>query len=180
MHALHRRLAALTLFSLAAASQAAGPGLALDAPQASWPRWGARLQVSTDPLTQGDLPAATALSRAHAVQLLGDYYIDRPRLGEAGGLRLSSGLWMTARRDTLAVGLPWASATLESWPYLGIGYSASSARGGWGLHADLGLAMRNPGGLRLDRLIGGGQALDDALRELRLRPMLQIGASYSF
>jgi hypothetical protein len=180
MHALHRQLAAIALLTLAATGRAAGPGLAMDAPEASWPRWGARLQVSTDPLTQGDLPAATALSRAHAVQLLGDFYIARPRLGEAGGLRLTSGLWMSARRDSLAVGLPWASATLESWPYLGIGYSASSPRGGWGLHADLGLAMRNPGGLKLDRLVSGGQTLDDAMRELRLRPVVQIGASYSF
>jgi hypothetical protein len=180
MHAAHHRLAAIALWALAAHGHAAGPGLSLDQPEASWLRWGARLQVSSDPLTSIDLPASAMLSRAHAVQLLGDYYIDRPRLGQAGGLRLTSGLWFMSRRDGLPLGTPWARAALESWPYLGVGYSAASPRGGWGLHADLGLAVRGAGGLKLDRLLGGGQSLDDALRELRLRPMVQVGASYSF
>jgi len=63
-------------------------------------------------------------------------------------------------------------------PYIGVGWSGSSARGGWGLSADFGFAGRSSGsgGLR----ISGHQSLDDLLRELRLSPMLQLGVSYAF
>ena len=34
--------------------------------------------------------------------------------------------------------------------------------------------------LRLGRALGGGQSLDDAVRELRIAPLLQVGVSYAF
>jgi hypothetical protein len=55
-----------------------------------------------------------------------------------------------------------------------------SLRGGWGFTADVGLAV-DACGLRTRRDGAlGTQGLDDLLRELRLRPMLQVGASYAF
>lgn len=66
-------------------------------------------------------------------------------------------------------------------PYLGIGYTGLSIKGGWGFTADLGLTAENPGSaLRFGRALLGNQGVDTALRELRLSPMLQLGVSYSF
>jgi len=67
----------------------------------------------------------------------------------------------------------------QTLPYVGIGYSGSSLRGGWGFNADLGLAAQNSGQQRLARSITS-QSLDDTLRELRLTPVLQLGVSYRF
>lgn len=67
-------------------------------------------------------------------------------------------------------------------PYVGVGYSnAFDSQGRWGISADLGLMAlrRQDGGVRLGRALGS-QSVDDALRDLRLAPMLQLGVSYSF
>lgn len=66
-------------------------------------------------------------------------------------------------------------------PYIGIGYSSLAARSGWSFSADLGLVSLSPGNaVRLGRVFGGGQSLDDVVRDMRLTPVLQLGASYSF
>ncbi|MFG5407861.1 hypothetical protein ABXN37_06800 [Piscinibacter sakaiensis] len=66
-------------------------------------------------------------------------------------------------------------------PYLGLGYSAQPARGGWGFSADIGLVAQAPGAVvRLGRVFNGSQTLDDMLREMRLSPLLNVGVSYSF
>ena len=71
-----------------------------------------------------------------------------------------------------------ASGTL---PYIGIGYSSLAARSGWRFSADLGLVSLSPGNaVRLGRVFGGGQSLDDVVRDMRLTPVLQLGVSYSF
>ena len=70
---------------------------------------------------------------------------------------------------------PWSTV-----PYVGIGYSGISLRGGWGFTADVGLAGTS-GGLRPRRDAAfGAQGVEDLLRELRLTPVLQFGASYAF
>jgi hypothetical protein len=66
-----------------------------------------------------------------------------------------------------------------AWPYVGVGYSDSSLRGGWGFSADLGLAAQNFGLQRTARSLGN-QSLDDFVRDLRLTPVLQLGVSYRF
>jgi hypothetical protein len=71
-----------------------------------------------------------------------------------------------------------ADSTL-TWPYLGVGYSGSSLRGGWGFSADLGLAAQNPGAIRLGRAFSG-QPLEDLVRDLQVTPVLQLGVSYQF
>jgi hypothetical protein len=66
-------------------------------------------------------------------------------------------------------------------PYVGVGYTGMSAKGGWGFSADVGVMALNPGtAVKLGRVMGGGQSLDDVLREMRVSPMLQLGVSYSF
>ncbi len=170
--------------------------------EASWPRWQARfgLNATTSPI---DSSTRWQLS---AGQLLGDYYWGglRPAgVGHSGGFRATSGLLLGPRSlalGTPALGLPQGSGlTLshnpwplpgsgialspESWsalPYVAVGYSGISLRGGWGFTADLGL-VGNTGGLRTSRDgTLGSQGVDELLRELRLVPVLRVGAGYAF
>jgi hypothetical protein len=178
-----------------------GRGLTVDVDRVDWPRWQARLQLNSEntvPSLATDPVAPGSILRARSASLLGDYYVMRPRFGEAGGLRLTSGVVVGSRGSlfspgaapslgegftaTLArnqSGLPAsldkpADATL-TWPYLGVGYSDTSQRGGWGFSADLGMAAQNPGAVRF-----GSQPLEEMVRELRLTPVLQLGVSYRF
>lgn len=131
-------------------------------------------------------------------QLLGDY-----RFTALGGLRATGGLLGAGGAAASGSGLVWpapsgprsalgprageAAARGQLWAgglesglatYLGVGYSLGNRPAGWGLSADLGLVgQRDPGEVRLGRSSGPGI---DWLRELRLRPLLQVGASYAF
>jgi hypothetical protein len=64
-------------------------------------------------------------------------------------------------------------------PYVGLGYSGLTGRGGWGFAADVGVMALHGDSVRFGRL-SGAQSLDDLLRDLRLTPVLQLGVSYSF
>lgn len=179
----------------------AGLRLGDEAQSSSWPRWQARLGLST----AGSAIDADSRWQFSAAQLLGDYYWSglRPAgVGRSGGFRATSGVLLGQR--SLALGTPALSASQgmgltlsrslrltgsvgeassEPWtavPYVGIGYSGLSLRGGWGFTADVGLAG-TAGGLRTRREGAlGVQGVDDLLRELRLTPVLQFGASYAF
>lgn len=192
----HGALAALGLWGLPAWAQ--GTGLTVGEQPQFGPRFQARVGINSSQTPDGSNPAW----QQQASVLLGDYYFSRARFGAgsvSSGFRATSGLLLGQR--SLALGTPalggsqsftltllkqprWASAVGESlsepWsavPYVGIGWSGVSARGGWGLTADLGFAARPPaGGLR----VGNTMALDDLLRELRLTPMLHVGVSYAF
>jgi hypothetical protein len=169
--------------------------------QIAWPQWQARLGLTT---TASAIDAGTRW-QVNAGQLLGDFYWSglRPAgVGRSGGLRATSGLLLGQR--SLALGTPTLPSSLgvgltlsrsvrpltslgenvsEPWstvPYVGIGYSGISLRGGWGFSADVGLAGTS-GGLRPRRDAAfGAQGVEDLLRELRLTPVLQFGASYAF
>lgn len=176
-------------------------GLRLSEPaqgqQETWPRWQARFGLATTSVI--DSGNRWQLS---AGQLLGDYYWSglRPAgVGRSGGFRATSGLLLGQR--SLALGTPTLTSpqgvglTLsrslrlatgpgdtpnEAVPYVGIGYSGISLRGGWGFTADVGLAG-SAGGLRARRDSAlGSQNADELLRELRLTPVLQFSASYAF
>ncbi|EHR73165.1 hypothetical protein BurJ1DRAFT_4372 [Burkholderiales bacterium JOSHI_001] len=164
-------------------------------------RWAARLSItrSTSALAG---TAEGGLQRALSARLLGDYYfstVPRGLQGLQGGLRLTSGVFMgprgalfgpsapgLAEPGSLTLGHSRLSATspdvapdsVLAWPYLGLGYSAGSLRAGWGFSADLGLAAQNAGALSPNRMFS--QSADDLLRDLRLRPVLQLGLSYAF
>ena len=191
------------LLSVPAALAQSGLRLGDDAQarQAAWPRWQARLGLAA---TASTIDAGTRWQLS-AGQVLGDYYWSglRPAgVGRSGGFRATSGLLLGQR--SLALGTPTLSspqgvgltlsrsvrpaaglgdALNEPWsaaPYVGIGYSGISLRGGWGFTADVGLAG-TAGGLRTRRDAAlGAQGVEDLLRELRLTPVLQFGASYAF
>ena len=79
------------------------------------------------------------------------------------------------------MGITSEPGEVASLPYLGLGYTGLSARTRWSFSADLGLVALYPGNVsRMGRVMGGTQSLDDLVRDLRLAPLFQLGASYSF
>lgn len=152
-----------------------------------------RLMLGTGTTGRSDAPAASFAidgPKVQSLSLMGDYYLTRPWVGTAGGLRATSGV-LLGQRSLLwgsPFGMdrrsaPWLSGddTGSTTPYLGVGYTDTSAKGGWGLSADLGLMALNPrSAVRLGKVFNGSQNLDDAVRELRLSPVLQLGVSYAF
>ena len=120
---------------------------------------------------------------------MADYYLTSTLYqGASGGLRATSGVLFGPRSSTLAApgsgglfsidrrtlpALADGSVDTATQPYLGIGYTGLSLKGGWGFSADVGVLAG-----RFGRNLG--QSLDDQVRELRLAPVLQLGVSYSF
>jgi hypothetical protein len=153
-------------------------------------------------------PYGGSVGKLSGASVLGDYYFDRhtTREGDSSGFRATSGVFLgsqlgiwggpapvalsgnlfSVERHSFSLLTPPRGAEIANpdsgaVPYVGLGYSGVSPKGGWGFSADLGLMALNPGGAaRLGRVIGSGQNLDDALREMRMSPLVQIGASYSF
>lgn len=153
------------------------------------------------------LPASadTGGLKVGGMSLLGDYYIFRSQrqLAEGGGFRATSGMLLGSRATSLLSAAPAgglkpralsvgqqrlgspsgiAGADVphedDAVPYVGIGYTGLSGKGGFSFSADLGVM-----GLRPDspaELGHGGRDLDDVLREMRLSPLVQVGVSYSF
>lgn len=192
-------IAAISLL-VAPAVWAQGQGLTFDERAPFGPRLQARVGMnSSTALADG----SSASMHQQAGVLLGDYYFSRARLGQgqvSSGFRATSGVLLGQRTLALSTpalaggqavvvtqvrqprgALPALESAAEPWaavPYIGIGWSGLSVRGGWGVSADLGLAGRSGsnGGLR----VNGNQSLDDLLRELRIAPMVQVGVSYAF
>lgn len=161
------------------------------------PHWQARFGMASP----SSVDPAARLQGA-SLHLLGDYYWQgfRPaRFGLSGGFRATSGLLVGERALSLVPASPLSRGHLAlpasvgalrlgeaeretalAVPYVGVGYSGVSLRGGWGFTADLGLAGTS-GGLQTRRDAPAlSRGADDILRELRLTPVLQIGASYAF
>lgn len=182
-------------------------GLKVPDADAAWPRWQGRVQAlgSTAWWRASPVDGHDAAGlRLESLSLLGDYYFLRnsPGLRSRGGFRATSGLiigtptnrvlsgygqsqggqGLSAR--ALAAGSTGSADTTAGGatvPYLGIGYSSASDRGGWGFSADVGLVARSPGSaVKLGRVFSGNQPLDDLLREMRLSPLFNVGVSYSF
>ncbi len=169
------------------------------------PRWQARLQLgSIDSSTVGWTEGRRySSSRLLSANLLGDYYLTGSGLDNVrGGLRATGGMLMgplslsgsglalgasnfqlgqnlaIGRRNLLIPGVD-ASDPGASMSYLGIGYSGQSLHGGWGFSADLGLLNKaSAGGLRLGTSNMSG--MEDVLRDMRYKPVLQLGLSYSY
>jgi len=171
-------------------------------------RWQARIQLSSQDVNTGMLTEAlrSGSSRLLSANLLGDYYLTGSGLGHGiqGGLRATGGLLMgplslSQSSSGLALGqgaalqsqnfaLGQRSVSMlsgadrgdpsASLSYLGIGYTGHSLRGGWGFSADLGLVGGGYGGFRLGH--SSAQAVEDLLRDMRYKPVLQLGLSYSY
>lgn len=160
------------------------------------------MSVAAGPL---DLAGGAPGSRLSAASVLGDYYFARSEspAGDASGFRVTSGMLLGSRLGSWGgpgVSASGAAFTVETHrfsllsasalqspdaadsgtvPYLGLGYSDSSMKGGWGFSADVGMLALNPGSIvRFGN--GAGQSLEETLRNMRLSPMLQLGVSYSF
>jgi len=176
-----------------------GEGLQINESGRTWSRWQGRFAVGTPlPSWRSEWGGNREGLKPNSFGLMGDYYFSRSFEADGGssGFRATSGL-VVGPRPTLWVspsGVPGAgglsverraladpggdSATL---PYLGIGYTGLTSRGGWSFSADFGLAALAGGnGLRVGRVLNGSMGLEDLVRDLRLTPVLQIGASYSF
>jgi hypothetical protein len=157
----------------------------------------------------GPLSYGSSGLKVGSASLLGDYYFARSirGAGSAGGFRATSGVFLGARSSSSllstapAQGLSGRAFNVDRRsinglsvgnsadngadptpvPYLGLGYTGMAGKGGWGFSADLGVMALSPGSaVKLGRVFNGGQGLDDALRDMRLSPMLQLGVSYSF
>ena len=169
---------AIALIASAPACYAATPGGDGLRP---WPQWQGRLSRSTS----------------------------GPALGgrAAGGFRATSGLIVGARSSSALSGntgnlagrafnfdhrhaawvSPLAQVDLQpstevaAVPYVGVGYTGLANKGSWGFSADVGLVALSPrSAVKLGRLLGGAQSLDEVLRDMRVSPLVQLGVSYSF
>jgi hypothetical protein len=208
IHAFRSLAAAVLCASFWVGSANAGeqPGLRADTDSLPWPRVAARLGLSMSPASttaaRGMFDADTSHgpSQLTSLNVLGDlYFADSHRFRATGGVLLgaralpwsSAALLSTQPGTALVVGRTAPPGTDEpgseagdvpnSVPYLGVGYSDASARGGWGFSADFGvLALAPKPAVRLGRVFSGQQSFDDLLRELRLTPSVQVGVSYSF
>ncbi len=188
----------LALLGLASAAIAAD-GLNVPSAETLWPRWQARIAVqaaSVSPLTLSRLFDGAAPQRGvQGGALLGDYYFATPSFGSfrasgglvsgsLGGLPLAAGsagpllgLSVNASAQPLATG----SEPPGTLPYLGVGFTGSPWLHGLAISADVGLvAERLSAASGVGRAAFGNQAMDNALRELRLSPMLQLGVRYTF
>jgi len=210
MRSAHWMMAASVAFSAAGGAWAIqGEGL-IPPKDTPWPRWQARLALGTTaPLYRADpLSADSGRFALSGATLLGDYYFTRslPRLGDNGGFRATSGVFLGHPSHSLLSTTPGArlggrafsidqrtvgglrlpvhgeaAPDAGATPYVGIGYTGLPSKGGWGFSADFGLVATSPGSaVKLGRMVSGNDSVDDALREMRLSPLLQLGVSYSF
>jgi hypothetical protein len=185
-----------------------GNGLSVNPDQFQWPRWQGRLSmgVAAPPGTHGLGAYGNPGSPVGSLSLMSDYYLTGSLLGpkQAGGFRATSGVMIGPRSQAWAGPVPGsaggafsvdrrvfglapaalpgdASSDSPTLPYLGVGYTGLSSRGGWSVHADLGLVSLSPGGaVKFGRVFTGAQGLDEAVRDMRWSPVLQLGVSYSF
>lgn len=195
------------LIALVTSSVQAAGGAGLAPNGEPWARWQGRLSFGTSTpvwragLAEPDNPGA----KVNRLSLMGDYYFT-PSLsgaGSVGGLRATGGVILGPRAQpwtglpsragsSFSIGSrPFGTSTMPfandmvgdtaTLPYLGLGYTGLSAHSAWRFSADLGLVAQSPGNAsRLGRALGGGQSLDEVVRDLRISPLLQVGVSYAF
>lgn len=173
------RRAGVALLAAAAAAALGADGLSVPQDVLTDSRWQGR--VETDSSLLRTLPMGMGLvGPAQGVQttrLLGDFALDAWRLGSTAGLRVSSGLLFNQRLSPSGA-LP---EVREAWPYVGLGLGHVGTRGDWGFQADFGLAAESLGAaVRLGRMLNGGVSVGDALRDLRLQPVVRLGMNYRF
>lgn len=208
MHvALGASIFVVGLIGWSGTSLAAGDGLT---PNMSpwWSPWQARLawqapDLNAETRLRPSYQGRSGL-KAQGLGVFGDYYFARAPLGRtgAGGFRATTGLLLGDGPSWWSHGGPrpragtgsglHATDRRDEWsadgdlsevaqPYLGVGYSGLSSKGGWGLAADVGLLARHAGSsIRFGRAEYLAPGQDDSLRELRWLPVLQLGVSYSF
>lgn len=197
------RFAAVLAGSVCIAGAAsAQQGLQLKPNPNAFSNWQARLQVSQSQDDDGTSYDARRGSRLLSANLLADYYLTGSGLGAntRGGLRATGGLMLgpmsllqssgglalgrgAALNGSLSAGR--RSLSLLTGPerepnlslsYVGVGYTSYSLRSGWGFSADVGVIGNGAPGLRL----GNSAPQSDLSSDLRYKPIVQVGVSYSF
>jgi hypothetical protein len=155
------------------------------------------LSLAPQPARLGDGPASQR--PLQSASLLGDYTFATPWFGSfraSGGLLLGSAgpSAMSGSPGIPSPGLQWTYGGTSSAPgtlnsndgsspatYLGVGFSGAAWRSSLAFSADLGLLAERPGAaLSAGRALLGNQGAQNALRELRLSPLLQVGLHYRF
>ena len=207
MHSATRFLAGIIgLLGAASVWAAQGEGLVANPDSLSWARWQGRVSLGSSlPQWQTSLGDGEAMGlKVNSVSLMGDYYLGRSLVGHGSnvGFRTTGGVihgprsQITGSRPLIGsrragfnverhlIGAADGSdgpSDIATLPYLGIGYTGLSVKGGWSFNADLGMMALSPGnGVKFGKVVGGTQSLDDLLRDMRLAPVLQLGVSYSF
>ena len=201
-----RAFAALVLGgSCIVAAAAEGPGLTVNSDDLQWPRLQGRVALQATPTTGGAIVGSRTTPSPNTLGLMSDYYVTPSFLGpqRAGGFRATSGLVMGSRASSWAVPSPSLGNTGSGQGrvfgspgntlvpgdttgdtpvtgYLGLGYTGLSTRGGWSFSADVGLSLNAGSAVKLGRVFTGSQSLDDATRDMRWSPLVQLGVSYSF
>jgi len=193
---------ALWALACSAALPALADDLRLKPLDTGSPRWQARFQLS-DLDTSLGFDSSRLGQRVIGANLLGDYYFTGSGMGGVrGGLRLSGGMMLgptslalsssglalgNSGDQSVSVGrrsLSLLSPRLDlsdssaSMSYFGIGYTGHALHSGLSFSADLGVVNSTSlGGLRLG---SSAAAVDDVLRDMRYKPLLQLGLSYSY
>ena len=187
----------ILMLGLPLAAQAAD-GLATPSAESLWPQWQARLALQTTVAPRSNLWSLVERSSqprtAQGGALLGDYYFAQPTLGHfraSGGLMY--GAWGGAP-SAAANGNRWglliqslngaqtaATDSLGTVPYLGLGFTSAAWRNAWYLTADVGWVAEQPSALGgVSRALQGSLGWDQALRDMRLAPLLQLGIRMAF
>ncbi|CAN5635949.1 hypothetical protein BH09PSE5_BH09PSE5_42320 [soil metagenome] len=197
----------ILLIASGAATAAPDDGQGLRSAATDNDRWRGRLSlVSRAPAPWGSNFAAIGSQlnsqRFESAIVIADYYFANPSRGlPTVGFRASGGIgfsrsgtaWLgrmplgaNTRQSVAATPTPVtdADSATVAFPYLGVGYSGIYPKSGWGFSADVGLmgsSSAGGNGLRVDSGNGTSQlGVDSAFRQMRLRPVLQVGVSYSF
>lgn len=117
----------------------------------------------------------------NSIRLFGDYYFYDPSAATAGvtpsaltgGFRASTGVVGLSPTQTLYEARP---ESLQSLPYVGLGYSHLWFTGQLSLNADFGLASQAHG----RGLFSSASALDDVTSQLRWAPVMGVNMRYAF
>jgi hypothetical protein len=133
--------------------------------------------------------------------LMGDYYFNLDRWGLAAGLRASGGMLFKGATTLSEFAMPLdvqadlplsrpaanlsntgpVNESLGTLPYFGLGYTRLGLWGGWGITADVGVvAWQGSTALLSGRTLSNTRNLDDAVRDIRFRPLVQMGVRYAF
>jgi hypothetical protein len=165
-----------------------------------WPHWQARITLQSASVSsvslQGLADTGGMQRTFQGGGIFGDYYFANRSFGSfraSGGLMAGAiggaPLAVTAPGPRLGLSLsgsnlPLAGVGLESLttvPYLGLGFTGTRWLDGLSVTADIGIVAEHgplAGGSRV--AVFGSQAMDNAVRELRLSPVMQLGVRYTF
>ena len=139
--------------------------------------WTTRVELDARPSTRLNSAFIAERPGSQSLHFLGDYQFSDWRLGNGGGLRLTSGIIFSARTLTVSY---LENETATALPYAGIGYSASSnTNNSWAWSADVGFTANGLGSLRLDRLLSGSANLSTD-GNMRLSPQIRLGMRVQF